>query len=117
MSCITENTMIINKKDEDDVRKDYLKYKDTYHRISGFKRIYTDNKISIYVFDANGDSPWELEADTVVPIALETNYLTGERPWTRINGKTYGWPLKRWLKGKIPDEEYSKVRKSIAYSV
>ena len=108
--------MIIKKEDEKVVQKDYKKYKDTYHHITDFKRIYTDNNISIYIFDANGDSPWELECDTVIPIAIETYYLDGEKPWTRINGNDCSFSLKQWLKGKVSANIYKDICKNIEYS-
>ena len=107
MSLITENTIVVKSKDEPELLKDYERYKGTYHRINGFNKIYANNEMCIYVFDANGDSPWEIERDTVKPIAIETRYPDGT--WTRVNGKDYGWTLKRWLKGKVPEEIIEKI--------
>lgn len=112
---ITENIVVVKTGDEQQLQDDFCRYQGT-HRLSKFNKVYGDTNIVVYVFDANGDSPWELESDTVVPLALETNYLDGERPWTRVNGKDYDWPLSRWLKRKIPVDQYEQVKQKLQYS-
>lgn len=114
MSQITENTIVINKEDEQQLLNDYQRYKDTHHRIREFNRVYADERICIYVFDANGDTPWEIESDTLTPIALETRF--SDWTWTRVNGNDFGWTLKRWLRKMIPEEKYKDVCNDIAYT-
>ncbi len=116
MSMITENTIVVKANLEQQLLADAAKYANTYHRVSGFNRVYSNNEIVVYVFDANGDSPWEVESDTVEYLALETDYLDGDDPWTRIDGKDCDITIAEWLKEKIPEEEYVKVVESISYS-
>lgn len=116
MSQITENTIVVKAELEQQLLADAEKYADTYHRVSGFNRVYGDDKIVVYVFDANGDGPWEVESDTVEYLALETDYLDGDEPWTRINGEDSDMTIAEWLKDQIPEEEYEKVVKAISYS-
>lgn len=116
MSQITENTIVVKAEMEQQLLADAEKYADTYHGVSGFNRIYGNDEIVVYVFDANGDGPWEIENDTVEWIALETNYLDGDEPWTRIDGEDSDMTIAEWLKDQIPEEEYEKVVKAISYS-
>ena len=116
MSCITENTIVIKKENETQLLKDYEKY-ECDHRLSGFNRVYDGTDICVYVFDANGDGPWEIEPDTVEWMALETYYLDDEELWTRFSDEsTQEETIAEWLKGIILEPEYSKVIKSISYS-
>lgn len=117
MSNITENTIVIRKEYENDLINDYKKYNVLY-RIMNFNKVYSNKDIVIYVFDSNGECPWEIEPDVKTKyIALETNYLDGESLWTRIAGfKEDEITIEEWLQTIIPKKDYRDVVQKISYS-
>lgn len=116
---ITENTIVIPVSEEQNFKQDVAKYEYSHHRLSGINKVYEDADIIVYVFDANGDSPWEVESDIKTNyIALETYYGDGEDPWTRYSGKDdSAIPIKDWLKDKVPADKYDALMHCISYSI
>ena len=119
MSTITENTVIISPKYCEETEADLRKY-----GCSGIRRVFKNSKYAVYVFDCNGDSPWDIKnADECqMPydkiIALETNYGDSDGLWTRFpsrkrDAKT---TIHTWLRRKVTKEELQIIRKKIKYS-
>ena len=116
MSQITENTIIINTSDEDAFLEDVEKFKSEY-RLDGVNKVFGNNEYTIYVYDCNGDGPWEVGEDVSledIP-AIETNYGYGDEPWTRIDGDDVDEPLKNHLKEFFP-KDYKSIRNQIGYT-
>ncbi len=114
---LTENTIVIEKSLEPRFLEEAEKYANSYHRVDNLRRVYGDDKIVIYVFDADGDTPWEIEKDTVEYLALETYYLDGEEPWSRFKDQNEeSKNIAEWLKGRAPEDQYDDIASKISYS-
>jgi len=123
MSCITENTIVVKPDAVPTLLKDLDKAKADY-RISGINMVYSDDKYAIYVFDCNGDMPWQIADKGVFALdfkdvyATETNY--GEFRWTQTYTNGVGRDSHNWLitcmKNKLDDVSWKKVKKAIEYT-
>lgn len=115
MSQITENTIVIPTEAETTFLQQVTRFEDEY-RINGLARIYTDQQITIYLFDCNGDNPWMLEATQLPWLILEINYLDGDEPYTMLpdgdSDEDCASLLSQYLSGDVLDE----VRAAMEYS-
>ena len=115
MSCITENTIVMKASDEDQFLKEVEQY-EGIHRLSGVVKVFKNNDIAVYVFDCNGDSPWEVESDTIAPIILETNYGDGDGYWTRLNGNDVSETCRELLQNMLTETEFKSLEDAIEYT-
>ena len=63
MSCITENTIVIKASAKNALKKDIdLAINDTHYRfrLQNVKKAFENNEYVVYIFDCNGDQPWEV---------------------------------------------------------
>ena len=123
MSCITENTVIVEAESEQSMLNDLT----AYGCGDSVYIVYRDNNLVICNFDCNGDSPWdilnseELELAWDALIALETNYGDSDGYWTRVRSND-GYmvdieeTLADWLKENYPDI-YLQVADKIKYTI
>ena len=117
MSMITENTIVIKACDEASLMEDYKKYCRDYRMGDSLCKVFANDDIAVFVFDANGDAPWEIEQTKADYLALETNYFDGEEPWTRIKGKEENeMTIDKWLCEILSGDDYAKVSGLISYS-
>ncbi len=127
MSCITENTIVIRPEAEPVLLSDIEKVGDIY-RVSDLKCKFRNNEYVAYIFDCNGDQPWEVaDAGTLDldfekdVIGTETVYPDGGR-WTQIlDTKTGYWEdsdkkLSTIMKQKLTPEEFEAYKKGTAYT-
>ena len=118
MSQITENTMVIPTALCNFVEQDLSNYGCDY------KKVFQNKQIAIYNFDCNGDSPGDiLDSDECKTpygeiMALETDYLDGDVPWTRFpkEDEETDVTIKEWIKDIVTEEEYKVIAEKIAYS-
>lgn len=123
MSCITENTVIVEAESKQSMLNDLAEYGcgDSVYIV------YCDDNLVICNFDCNGDSPWdildseELELAWDALIAMETNYGDGDCCWTRVRSND-GYmidiegTLADWLKENYHDI-YLQVVNKIKYTI
>ena len=126
MSCITENTIMVTKQAENDLLRDLSCDASVLCRINGIKKVYGDDRHVIYIFDCNGDQPWDivdrgklsLREESI--LCTETAYGPGEL-WTRVRCDTGLYDtdteMKELIKPYMPKDEYDVVVKSISYSI
>lgn len=121
MSMITENTVIVKPEAEDRLLEDLS----SVNYVSGVQKAFENNDMVIYIFDCNGDAPWEIENSDSLKldyqndlIAIETNYLDGDGYWTRTpKGDIKEANLYMWLKGKVSKSELKLIIKRTEYSI
>lgn len=123
MSCITENTVIVEAESKQSMLNDLV----AYGCGDSVYIVYYDDNLVICNFDCNGDSPWdildneELELAWDALIALETNYGDGDCCWTRVRSDA-GYmvdieeTLAEWL-SKNHRDIYNQVNESIKYTI
>lgn len=122
MSCITENTVIVEAESKQSMLNDLV----AYGCGDSVYIVYCDDNLVICNFDCNGDSPWdildseELELAWDALIALETNYGDNDGYWTRVRSDD-GYmvdieeTLADWLKKNYHDI-YLQVVDKIKYT-
>lgn len=118
MSCITENTIVIKPSDEKQFLKEVKKFEFDY-RLSNVKEVFNNKDMIIFVADCNGDLPWEMESDTIVPLIMETNYGDEDEDsyWTRKSGiGDVPETCAELLKDMVTPEEYEVIEDRIAYT-
>ena len=129
MSCLTENTIVIKPDAEERLKHDLEFARDTWCRINGDKCVFRNKDYVVYIFDCNGDQPWEimdgeerdaLQLERSDVVVTETNY--GDFCWTLINkGKKKGlrdtrWHLITYMKRRVTPDEFEILKERIAYS-
>ena len=129
MSCITENTIVIKASAENALKKDIdLAINDTYYRfrLQNVKKAFENDEYVVYIFDCNGDQPWEVadadyfSLDWGDVIAMETVYEDGR--WTRYTDKDgvmqdTNRKLTTIMKNKLTEIEYENLCQNIMYSI
>ena len=120
MSQITENTVIVRPEAETRCLEDL----NSVNYVSGIQKSFENKDMVIFIFDCNGDAPWEIEDSNTLQLdyqkdllCLETNYLDGDVMWARTpDGDIKEATLIDWLKDKVTKAELKTIRKHIAYS-
>ncbi len=120
MSQITENTVIVKPDAETRCLADL----NSVSYVSKIQKAFENKDMVIFIFDCNGDAPWEIEnSDSLTLdyqndlICLETNYLDGDDMWTRTpKGDIEEPTLIDWLRNKVTKSELKTIKKHIAYS-
>ena len=126
MSCFTENTIVVKREAEEKLKHDLEAGRD-WCRIRGDKCVFRNNKYAVYIFDCNGDQPWEVmfgeDRDNLLLewsdiVATETYY--GDGRWTRVykNGRIEDtrFKLVTYMKNRLTPDEYEIIKKKTAYS-
>ena len=126
MSQVTENTILIRKEAEEDLLHDLTCEEVSFCRIRGVRKVFDGKRHVLYVFDCNGNQPWDvadkgvLKLKTRDVLCTETGFGEGET-WTRLGRDGYLWdtpmPLKDAIRPYIPEGEYERVVNDIAYSI
>lgn len=120
MSYITECTIALAPTDE----PAFLTQYDTFaldYRLSNLNRVYHDDDVILYVFDCNGDSPWQT-GDAPLPYLIhETRYLDDHYTLTEYRKKNGHYTETRYhclalLRKRFPGTDFSGLKERIAYS-
>lgn len=124
MSCLTENTIVVKREAEERLVHD-LEVGRGWCRIRNETCVFKNDEYVIYVFDANGDQPWDvmfgtewkklkLQREDIV--ATEINYLEGDVCWTRTGDAEIDETLIQYMKKFLTPEEWEVVKEETEYS-
>lgn len=126
MSCITENTIVVRKSAEPDLLHDFSCEDAEMCRLRNCNRVYDNEEIVVYVFDCNGDQPWDVVGGDGLKLkpedilCTETKYDEDEL-WTRVNTdgilRDTETPLDVFLKPLVPGNDYEDLAERISYSI
>ncbi len=120
MSCITENTIVIKNNDIEKFWKAINDNKNQYGWINNVEDVFSNEELSIFVFDCNGE-PIAIE-EQICFLVLETNYLDGEPLHTQIydiKNKTIRdarYRAKYWIKNMIGDASFNAIQNGLVYT-
>ena len=130
MSQITENTIVVKPEAEIQLVQDLQKASGLFFRVRNIKCVFKNKNYVVYVFDANGDVPWEVTTDRNIfglningdVLGVETVYGEGDR-WTRVLDKKKGflvdtnWWLATYMKRNLSAKEFEVYRKGTQYTM
>lgn len=119
MSQITENTIII----KNEIEEMFLEKTKEIERITldSVRCVFKNEEKCVYIFDSNGDAGDDLSNAGIKYLAIETNYLDGEEPWTRYfdeDGHEKDGDLlsEKTLTEYFSKKEIKKICKKIKYT-
>ena len=120
MSCITENTIVVKNDDVQAFFKAVEEHRSKYGRINNLNNVFNNDKLTIFVFDCNGE-PIAVE-EQIKFLVLETNYLDGESFHTQIFDviqkmiRDARYRAKYWIKKMIGDTDFNAVQSKLVYT-
>ena len=127
MSCITENTIVIKPLAEKTLLEDIRKVEDEF-RIGGLQCIFRNKDYLVYIFDCNGDQPWEivdsgfLDLDFSKDVYASETYYPEDGRWTQVFDENFGKigdsfrKLITLMKSKLTNSEYIDLKQKIQYT-
>ena len=120
MSCITENTIVIQNQDVPFLHRAVDENQQKYGWVRNLKCVFNNASLSIFTFDCNGEA--HSVDERVSYLIFETNYLDGDPLLTRIRDnktnkvKNVRRRARYWITKLIGDEAYQRIYDDLVYS-